>query len=321
VEVLKDGGATTYGADAVGGVVNYITRHNLDGVEANGNYRYIKDSDGDYDADVSAGKIGDNWNIMGVVGYIHRSPLKLSDRDWALKDFLYNPTRGTAPAPGAYTFQRTSTGCGGDHPDRHGGQRQPVHRQRADGPDGHRARSGLHPARRLRWWSATPRRSATSSSAMSRTSSTRPTPGRAMARRNYKVSDYLKFHGEALVYKLDIPGVQIDNGGALPGNVPMIRLAHRRAAGDRRLGRARGGGSNPAVRPLLDSIRNSDGAWPRLGDHARHARLPDPQRRPRGWNLNAWRPFAYGGNPSARGSAAQLLDHAALYRRALRRHP
>src|SRR5947207_1677715 len=28
VEVLKDGGATTYGADAVGGVVNYITRRN-----------------------------------------------------------------------------------------------------------------------------------------------------------------------------------------------------------------------------------------------------------------------------------------------------
>src|SRR5689334_22566494 len=69
VEVLKDGGATTYGADAVGGVINYITRKNLNGLETNLNYRAIEDSKGDWDADVSWGRVGENWNVMAILGY------------------------------------------------------------------------------------------------------------------------------------------------------------------------------------------------------------------------------------------------------------
>src|SRR5687768_13777929 len=33
IEILKDGAAATYGSDAVGGVVNFITRRDLDGFE------------------------------------------------------------------------------------------------------------------------------------------------------------------------------------------------------------------------------------------------------------------------------------------------
>ena len=49
VEVLKDGAAATYGSDAIGGVVNFITRKNFDGLEVNATYRAIDGSDGDYD--------------------------------------------------------------------------------------------------------------------------------------------------------------------------------------------------------------------------------------------------------------------------------
>jgi iron complex outermembrane receptor protein len=44
VEVLKDGAAATYGSDAIGGVVNFITRRSFDGLEVSGDYRQIDGS-------------------------------------------------------------------------------------------------------------------------------------------------------------------------------------------------------------------------------------------------------------------------------------
>src|SRR5205085_10969001 len=38
IEILKDGASTTYGADAVAGVVNLKMRHNYDGAEATVEY-------------------------------------------------------------------------------------------------------------------------------------------------------------------------------------------------------------------------------------------------------------------------------------------
>ena len=46
-EILKDGAAVTYGADATGGVVNYITRDDYRGFTVSGNYKGIKDSNGE----------------------------------------------------------------------------------------------------------------------------------------------------------------------------------------------------------------------------------------------------------------------------------
>lgn len=43
VEILKDGGATTYGSDAIAGVVNYITKERVDGLDLSADYRYIPD--------------------------------------------------------------------------------------------------------------------------------------------------------------------------------------------------------------------------------------------------------------------------------------
>lgn len=115
VEILKDGGATTYGADAVGGVVNFITRRDLNGVEASGSYRLIEDSDGDYDANILWGKRWDKANIIASFSYAHRSPLKINERDYLRKSFLENPMAAVnnigyngweiESSPGAYIFQ------------------------------------------------------------------------------------------------------------------------------------------------------------------------------------------------------------------------
>ena len=46
IEILKDGAAATYGSEAIGGVVNFITRRDLDGIEMQADYSAVKDTDG-----------------------------------------------------------------------------------------------------------------------------------------------------------------------------------------------------------------------------------------------------------------------------------
>lgn len=107
VEIVTEGGATTYGADAVGGVINYITRSGFDGLEVTGFYRAISDSDGDYGADILWGRKFDNGDALVSVSWDNRSQLLARDRDWADRPYLENNTASTwsaASNPGAYTF-------------------------------------------------------------------------------------------------------------------------------------------------------------------------------------------------------------------------
>ncbi|CAN5328262.1 TonB-dependent receptor [soil metagenome] len=114
VEVLKDGAAATYGSDAIGGVVNFITRKNFKGLEIGGDYSGIQNSDGDYTFRAAGGYARDNWDGFFALGYQHRSQLSASDRDFATPNFtdqagakaayLYNPQGGWSSAanPGTY---------------------------------------------------------------------------------------------------------------------------------------------------------------------------------------------------------------------------
>ena len=93
VELLKDGAAVTYGSDAVAGVANFITRRNFEGVEVQGDYRFIEDSDGDYTGSILAGKnFGSDVNVLAGFGYRHRSPLAAIDRDYANLPYETNPS-------------------------------------------------------------------------------------------------------------------------------------------------------------------------------------------------------------------------------------
>lgn len=104
IEVLKDGAAATYGSDAVAGVVNFITKTNVEGLSLDGSYSYIDDTDGDYSANAVWGHKADTWNIMVAGGYRHRSELKTTERDWAVRTLAQNPQGGFAQwgNPGAF---------------------------------------------------------------------------------------------------------------------------------------------------------------------------------------------------------------------------
>ena len=104
IEVLKDGAAATYGSDAVAGVVNFITKNNVEGLSLDASYSYIDGSDGDYSANALWGHRTDRWNFMVAGGYRHRSELNTTERDWAVRTFEENPQGGfsTFGNPGTY---------------------------------------------------------------------------------------------------------------------------------------------------------------------------------------------------------------------------
>ena len=83
LEVLKDGAAATYGSEAIGGVVNVITKTNVQGFEFTGDYKHLEGSDGDYNAGALWGYGDDNANIMLAAGYNHQSTLPATARDFA----------------------------------------------------------------------------------------------------------------------------------------------------------------------------------------------------------------------------------------------
>jgi iron complex outermembrane receptor protein len=61
VEILKDGAAATYGSDAIGGVVNFITKRSFEGLEIGGDYRSLEGSKGgDYTLNATWGHVADN---------------------------------------------------------------------------------------------------------------------------------------------------------------------------------------------------------------------------------------------------------------------
>jgi iron complex outermembrane receptor protein len=117
VEVLKSGAAATYGSDAIGGVVNFITRRNLDGLELNGTYQFIDGSDGDYELSALWGKQFDGGNVMFMAGHRARSQLPIMERDWAIRTgpegYLENPLGGWAGTGNPGLYQTASTNPGG----------------------------------------------------------------------------------------------------------------------------------------------------------------------------------------------------------------
>jgi iron complex outermembrane receptor protein len=94
VEVLKDGAAATYGSDAIGGVVNFITKRNYNGFEVGGEARWVPGSAGDYTANATWGRTFGDWNVMVSAGFQHRSELDVLDRDWAHRRYDQNPEGG-----------------------------------------------------------------------------------------------------------------------------------------------------------------------------------------------------------------------------------
>lgn len=103
VEVLKDGAAATYGSDAIGGVVNFITDKDFKGVRVSADYKLIDGGDGDGTVSAMAGWHNDRLSIVGSVGYQRRGLLRAAKRSFAIQPFARNPIAYSASGnPGTY---------------------------------------------------------------------------------------------------------------------------------------------------------------------------------------------------------------------------
>ena len=109
VEILKDGASAVYGADAVAGVVNIITRKDFDGVELSAQTAEWNDTDGagQYSLSLIAGKNFDRGNFVFGAEYVSQDEAYQSDVPWAhMQNSYYLYPQGcenqiTAPYTGA----------------------------------------------------------------------------------------------------------------------------------------------------------------------------------------------------------------------------
>ena len=87
VEVLADGASSVYGSDAVAGVVNFITRRNVDGVEASAQKGFGKNY-GTFAADVLFGKKWDTGSVTAAYTYSNRQSLNAGDRSFTTPNHI-----------------------------------------------------------------------------------------------------------------------------------------------------------------------------------------------------------------------------------------
>jgi len=117
VEVLRDGASAIYGTDAIGGVINFITKRDFQGGQASAFVDVTEDGGGDvYRGSVLFGKGDidtDGWNAFGTLSYKRNTILRGSDRDFSN---TFQPDRGLSPdtrgTPFATVFSLGATGVG-----------------------------------------------------------------------------------------------------------------------------------------------------------------------------------------------------------------
>jgi iron complex outermembrane receptor protein len=93
VEIIAGGGSAVYGSDAIGGVINFITRKRFDGLRVDARYGFA-DNYNSYDANVTTGRDWGTGSIFASYGYTKHDALYGRDRDyvkmWQLSE-LCNP--------------------------------------------------------------------------------------------------------------------------------------------------------------------------------------------------------------------------------------
>ncbi len=85
VDIIPDGGSSIYGSDAIGGVINFITRDRYDGIGVNARYGFAKDYQ-TIDASVIAGKDWGSGSIFISYAYAWHDDLIGLDRGYATAD-------------------------------------------------------------------------------------------------------------------------------------------------------------------------------------------------------------------------------------------
>ena len=98
VEILKDGASATYGTDAVGGVINFITKRDFRGLVANAATDVTQDGGGNVFRYSVVGGWGDlnkdKWNVIASLALSDSKRLDGADRDFVK---TFQPRRGISP--------------------------------------------------------------------------------------------------------------------------------------------------------------------------------------------------------------------------------
>ena len=98
VEVLKDGASAVYGTDAIGGVINFITRRDFQGLVANAASDITADGGGNIFRYSLVGGWGDlnkdKWNLMASLSISDSKRLNGNQRDFVN---TFQPKRGISP--------------------------------------------------------------------------------------------------------------------------------------------------------------------------------------------------------------------------------
>jgi iron complex outermembrane receptor protein len=110
VEVVPDGGSAIYGSDAIGGVINFITRKRFNGVGASARYSFGDDYQG-VDGNLTVGRDWGTGSLFVSYAYAWHDNILGIDRDYVTAD---NRAKGgtdfrtTTCAPGTITAANVS---------------------------------------------------------------------------------------------------------------------------------------------------------------------------------------------------------------------
>jgi len=117
VEVLRDGASAIYGTDAIGGVINFITKRDFQGAQAATFVDYTEAGGGN----IQRGSLlfghgdldKDGWNAFGTISVKRNTILRGSDREFSNS---FQPEHGLSPdtrgTPFATVFSLGTTGVG-----------------------------------------------------------------------------------------------------------------------------------------------------------------------------------------------------------------
>jgi outer membrane receptor protein involved in Fe transport len=103
VEVLRDGASTTYGAGAVGGVINLVTRRDIAAPEITIRHEAYEGSAGEWALEAATGWVGDAGNVLLTYQYDKSTELRYNERDFSSLPFDVNPS-GYTLDNGSYTM-------------------------------------------------------------------------------------------------------------------------------------------------------------------------------------------------------------------------
>lgn len=108
VEILRDGAATAYGADAVAGVVNFILREDFNGLDVSGLYSITGEGDGEQmRIGLTAGASSDRGSALISMEYLNRDSIAQTDRSGAFMNTPFGGGINAAP------FATVGSGIGG----------------------------------------------------------------------------------------------------------------------------------------------------------------------------------------------------------------